>query len=116
MLLPIAAAATLLLSSPAAHGIAEGKLVKGVRTFEVSVTEDGFVPARMVVEKGEKVRLVVTRKTKTTCATELVMKDRGLNVPLPLGKAATVEFEAGKSGELAFACAMGHIGGVVFVR
>lgn len=116
MTLPSLAAALVLLSTPAAAGIAQGKLLKGVRTFDVSVTEDGFVPARMVVEQGEKVRLVVTRRTNTTCATELVMKDRGLNVPLPLGKAATVEFTAGKSGELAFACAMGHVGGVVFVR
>ena len=129
-------AAALLLSSPVAFaqehkghdhgnmqgmalagsGIAEGTLQNGVRTFELSVTDDGFVPARLKVNKGETVRLVVTRKTDSTCAKEIVIKDRGINTALPLEKAVTVEFRADRSGEVRYACAMDHVSGVVFVK
>ena len=96
--------------------IAEGMLMNGVRTFELQVTEDGFVPARLKVNQGETVRLVVTRKTDGTCAKEIVIKDSGINAPLPLEKTVTVEFKAKRAGEIRFACGMDHVSGVVFVK
>lgn len=98
-----------------ATGIAEGTLKNGVRTVEMEVTGEGFVPARIKVQKGEKVRLLVTRKTDRTCATEIVVKDQGINVPLPLNKQVTVNLVAKASGEIHYACGMGHIRGVIFV-
>ncbi|HEX9244423.1 MAG TPA: hypothetical protein VF875_18440, partial [Anaeromyxobacter sp.] len=47
-------------------GIAEGTMKNGVRTVEMQVTEDGFVPAKIKAGKGEKLRLVITRKTDRT--------------------------------------------------
>jgi hypothetical protein len=102
-------------SGAAAHGIVEGTVTNGVRTVELAVTDDGFVPSKVKAKKGEKVRLVVTRKTDSTCAKEIVVKDHGINQPLPLGKAVTVEFTPTKSGEIRFACGMDHISGVVFI-
>ena len=99
----------------AAAGIAEGTLKNGVRTVEMTVTEDGFVPSKVKAWKGEKVRLVVTRKTDRTCAKEIVIKDHGINQPLPLDKPVTVEFVPAKSGEIRYACGMDHISGVVFI-
>lgn len=102
-------------SSSAAHGIAEGTLKNGVRTVEIAVTDDGFVPSKVKANKGEKLRLVVTRKTDSTCAKEVVVEGQGINKPLPLGKPVTVELTPSKSGEIHWACAMGHVRGVVFV-
>lgn len=104
-------------SAAAKAGIAEGTLKNGVRTVEMEVTEDGFVPAKIKASKGEKLRLVITRKTDRTCATEIVIKDQGasVNQPLPLGKPVTVEVTPKSSGEIKYACGMGHITGVVFV-
>jgi plastocyanin len=99
----------------AGQGVAEGQVENGVRVVEIAVTEDGFVPARIKANKGEKVRFVVTRKTNRTCGREIVMADHGVNQPLPLDKAVTVEFTPKKSGELRFACAMNHVTGVVLV-
>lgn len=96
-------------------GIAEGVLKDGVRVVEMQVTGEGFVPSRIKVKKGEKVRLLVTRKTDRTCATEIVIKDQGINKPLPLDKQVTVELTAKSSGEIKYACGMGHITGVIFV-
>lgn len=125
---PLLAAALALAASPAlaqhdhgsheskpAAGIVEGKVVDGVRVVEMAVTDEGFEPSKVKVKKGEKVRLVVTRKTVRTCATEIVIKDHGVNAPLPLGKAVTVELTPRKSGEIHYACAMGHVRGILFV-
>jgi plastocyanin domain-containing protein len=102
-------------SAAAKAGIAEGTVKNGVRTVEMQVTEDGFVPAKIKAAKGEKLRLVITRKTDRTCAKEIVIKDAGVNQPLPLEKAVTVEVTPKSSGEIKYACGMGHITGVVFV-
>ena len=102
-------------ASAAASGIAEGIVKNGVRTVEMAVTDDGFVPSKVKVKKGEKVRFVVTRKTDHTCAKEIVIKDHGINAPLPLGEAVAVEFTPARSGEIRYACGMDHVSGVVFI-
>ena len=99
----------------AAAGIAEGTVKNGVRTVEMAVTEDGFVPSKVKALKGEKLRLVVTRKTDRTCAKEIVVPSHGINQPLPLGKAVTVELTPRASGEIRYACGMDMISGVVLV-
>jgi plastocyanin len=99
----------------AAQGIVEGTLKNGVRTVNLTVTDNGFEPSMVKAKKGEKVRLVVTRKTDSTCAKEIVIKDHGINQPLPLDKPVTVEFVPAKSGEIRYACGMDHISGVVFI-
>ena len=99
----------------AAAGIAEGTVKNGVRTVEMAVTEDGFVPSKVKALKGEKVRLVVTRKTDRTCAKEIVIPGYGVNQPLPLGKAVTVELTPKASGEIKYACGMDMISGVLLV-
>lgn len=99
----------------AASGIAEGTLEDGVRTVEIAVTENGFEPSKVKAKKGEKLRLVVTRKTDSTCAKEIVVKDHGIDQPLPLGKAVTVELTPRKSGEIRYACGMDHVAGIIFV-
>ncbi len=99
----------------AAQGIAEGTVANGVRTVNLTVTENGFEPSKVKAKKGEKLRLVVTRKTNSTCAKQIVVKDYGIDQPLPLDKAVTVELVPAKSGEIRFACGMDHVSGVVFV-
>lgn len=99
----------------AAAGIAEGKLEKGVRTVEMAVTEAGFVPAKIKANKGELLRLVITRKTDRTCATEIVVAGHGIDRKLPLNQPVTVELTPKASGEIRYACGMNHVAGVVFV-
>lgn len=128
-ILPPLAAALALSAGPAlaqhdhghgataavAAGIAEGTVQNGVRVVDMTVTEDGFVPSKVKVKKGEKVRLMVTRKTDSTCAKEIVIKEAGINQPLPLDKTVSIELTPRKSGEIRYACGMDHISGVLFV-
>lgn len=137
-LAPVALAATLAVPSLAAagegcdqHAKHDGAAVvkvaqntatkpaaakKGERVIEIVVNEDGFVPADVKAKAGETVKLVVTRKVERTCATEIVMKDLGVNQPLPLGKAVTVTVKPAKAGDYRFACGMDMIAGTLHVE
>jgi plastocyanin domain-containing protein len=114
----LAASVALAFLAPplAARAQPDAAAQKAAKTIEMTVTDDGFVPARVKVKKDQPVRLVITRKTERTCATEIVIKDHGINQPLPLGKAVTVEFTPRKAGQLRYACAMNMIAGVLVVE
>ncbi len=83
---------------------------------EMKVTRNGFEPALVRAEQGKPLELVITRTTDETCATEIVIPDAGLNVPLPLGKPVKVTFTPTRAGRLRYACAMGMLGGVIDVQ
>jgi plastocyanin domain-containing protein len=83
---------------------------------EVKVTSEGWVPDRIQARAGEPLTLVVTRTTEKTCATEIVVRDYGINARLPLGKPVTVTFTPKKAGEVRFACGMDMITGVIVVQ
>jgi hypothetical protein len=102
-------------ATPATAGVEVGTVKDGVRTIEISVTDEGFVPSKVKGKKGEKVRLVVTRRTDSTCAKEIAIKGYGINQPLPLDKPVTVELTPAQSGEIRYACGMDHVAGVLFV-
>lgn len=87
----------------------------GVRVVELTVTPQGFEPANVQVKAGSPVRLVITRKTDKTCATELVMPDLGIEQPLPLDTPVTVEFTPDHKGTLRYACGMDHVKGILTV-
>jgi plastocyanin domain-containing protein len=102
-------------SAPAAASTAAAP-AKDVKVIALSVTDDGFVPANLRVKAGQKVRLVVTRKVERTCATEIVIKDQGIDQKLPLNQPVTIEFTPKKAGTLRYACAMDMVGGTIAVN
>jgi plastocyanin domain-containing protein len=108
LLLPVAA---MLLAAPARAA----EPPKG-KTVQMTVTEDGYVPDKIEAKKGEPLTLVITRKTDRTCATELVVKEYGINQALPLNKAVTVTLTPKKAGQVKFACGMDMISGTLVVQ
>ncbi len=82
----------------------------------ISVGVNGFDPWRIDARAGKPLVLVLTRTTDDTCATEIVIPDAGLKVPLPLGKPVRVELTPGKAGKLRFSCAMKMFQGEIDVR
>ena len=81
----------------------------------LKVTEKGFVPAVVKVHSGSAVTLSVTRVTTRTCATELVLKEYGINQPLPLNEEVEITFTPAKTGDLTYACAMDMYRGTIRV-
>ena len=106
------AVAALLAVAPATSNAGPKK----ERIVEIAVTSEGFVPATVKVKKGEAVKLVVTRKTERTCATEIVMKDFGVNQPLPLDQTIAVTVTPTRPGSYRYACGMDMIAGVLEVE
>jgi plastocyanin domain-containing protein len=93
--------------------------VKGTRAqkVEMAVTEQGFVPATVAVKKGQTVQLVITRKTDSTCAKDILVEGTDIHQQLPLNKPVTVSFTPEKSGELRYGCGMNKmVGGVLRVE
>ena len=109
-LLSLSLAALLSLSLACRGGPVAGEPV------QVKVTANGYEPWRIPARKGEKLTLVVTRTTDQTCATEIVIPELGMNVPLPLGQPVKIELTPQRTGELKFACAMKMFQGVIEVR
>ena len=105
-----AAASEGSASHAATHKVARDQ---GVQVVELSVTKDGFVPSQVTVKAGTPVKLVVTRRTERTCATEIVMKDFGVKEALPLEKPVTVSITPKKAGDYRYACGMDMIAGVL---
>jgi plastocyanin domain-containing protein len=94
-------------------GAEEGPLGNRV---EMVVTEKGFEPQNIRVKQGEPVTLIITRKTDTTCATEVVIDEYNVRAKLPLNQPVTVNFTPRKSGKLKYGCAMRKmIGGVITI-
>lgn len=79
----------------------------------IDVTGEGFVPTRAAVKAGQPVKLVVTRKTDRTCATEIVLKEYGISRPLPLNQAVEVTFTPAKAGPIRYACGMDMVAGTL---
>jgi plastocyanin domain-containing protein len=113
-ILPAALLALALGFAPEAQ--AAPKVARAAQTIAISVTRDGFVPAEVKAKAGQPLKLVVTRQVERTCATEIVMKDLGVNQPLPLGKPVTVTVTPKKPGAYRFACGMDMVAGVLNVE
>ena len=107
---------TSTAADKAAPTPAAAKAAKPARTIQMQVTQDGFVPDEVKVKKGEPVQLVITRKTDKTCATEIVIKDYGINAKLPLDQPVTVALTPKKEGKVRYACGMDMISGVLVVE
>ncbi|TQF10282.1 copper transporter [Myxococcus llanfairpwllgwyngyllgogerychwyrndrobwllllantysiliogogogochensis] len=101
-------------AAPSAPTVPE-KRENGVRVVELTVTEKGYEPSPVTLKKGEPVKLVVTRKTDQTCATEVVMDGYDINTPLPLNQPVDISFTPKESGKLVYGCAMGKMISGVFL-
>jgi plastocyanin domain-containing protein len=112
-------AAMSLITVGAGAAVAAAKPTKtkpAVRQVEIAVNSDGFQPAAIKTKAGEPLRLIVTRTTDRTCAKELVIKDLGIDKPLPLNEAVTVDLTPKKNGQLRYACSMDMVSGVIVVE
>ena len=86
------------------------------RQVEVSVTDQGFVPASVKVARGEPIDLVVTRKVERTCAKKVVIKEAGITRDLPLGVPVHIALAPGKASVLTYACGMNMYKGSLVIE
>ena len=87
-----------------------------VKEVAVTVTAKGFEPAEITIKRGDRLRLVVTRKVQRTCATEIVFKEIDVKHDLPLDQAVTIDLPAQSGGTLNYACGMNMVKGSLVVQ
>ena len=86
------------------------------QTAKIVVTEQGFEPAKISLRAGSLARLTFLRTTDKTCATEVIFPSLKIKRALPLNEPVAIEFTPGKSGDVAFACGMDMLKGVIVVQ
>lgn len=85
------------------------------QTARVAVTENGFEPERLHLRAGVPAKLTFIRTTDKTCGTEIVFPSLKIKRELPLNQPVLIEFTPEKTGDIAFACGMDMLKGVVVV-
>jgi len=103
-------------STPSAPAPGAAQSEDAVQSARVAVTEQGFEPARVPLRAGVPARLIVKRTTDNTCGTEVVVPSLGVKRALPLNTPVTIEFTPAKAGDVAFACGMNMLKGVIVVQ
>jgi len=83
---------------------------------KVEANEKGFSPSSITVKKGSTTHLLFTRTSASTCATEVVFPDLGIQKELPLGTPVSVDIPADQDRTLHFACGMKMFEGKVVVK
>jgi len=87
--------------TPAVSDQLSGQVVDGAREVKVEAKQWAFSPNRIVVKKGEKVRLVVT---SMDVKHGLGIEAFNINQELPPHQPQTIEFTPDKAGEFEFHC------------
>lgn len=109
-------ATILLLSGLFILGTTQAADAPKGQVIEVTVTEKGFEPSSVDVKSGEPVTLKVTRKTDSTCATEIQVPSKKIKKDLPLNETVMIDLGKVKKGDLSFACGMNMIKGQLHVK
>ena len=82
---------------------------------DVQLTEQGFVPAQVMVRENHPVQLVITR-TSSDGAAEVVLPDSGIRRALPAHQPVTIEFTPRQAGQIEFVNENGSFTGKVVVE
>ena len=86
------------------------------QTARILVNEQGYEPASVALRSGVPARLTFVRTTDKTCGTEVVFPSLNVKRALPLNQPVDIAFTPAKSGEIAFACGMNMLKGVIVVH
>jgi membrane fusion protein, heavy metal efflux system len=87
-----------------------------LQAAKILVTEKGFEPDRVSLSAGSPARLTFVRTTDKTCGTEVVFPSLNIKRALPLNESVAIEFTPAKTGDVAFACSMNMLKGIVVVQ
>lgn len=87
-----------------------------VQKFTVKITERGFEPVTLTLRRGVQARITFLLTTDQTCATEIVLRDSGIRLSLPLNQPVVITLTPDKRGEFSFSCGMNMMRGKLIVQ
>ncbi len=89
----------------------------GPQHVRVEVTEAGFTPSVVPVQKGRPVVATFSRREEKTCASDVVFRSLHRGYDLPLRKDVRVELTAAEIGDtLRFSCSMDMLQGMFVAK
>lgn len=83
---------------------------------KITVKEDGFSPTNVVLRRGVQSRITFVRQVTDTCATEIVVRELGISLTLPLNEPASVDVTPRSIGQYDYGCGTGAFHGTITVR
>lgn len=83
---------------------------------KITVTDEGFRPAIVVLRRGAQTRITFVRQTENTCATAVVVQELGIDLNLPLNEPVSVEVTPQSAGQYNYGCGTGPFNGTIMVR
>lgn len=85
-------------------------------TVAVTASDTGFSPSAVTFAKGAPAKLVFTRTTDETCATEVVFPELGVKKELPKNQPVTIDIPTDAEKKLTFQCGMGMYKSSVVIK
>ncbi|MDP3057599.1 MAG: sulfite exporter TauE/SafE family protein [bacterium] len=85
-----------------------------VQEVRMTQSSSGYSPNIFTVEKGKKVKWIITSTNQFSCASSLVMPKYGISKGLVKGE-NIIEFVPTETGEISFSCSMGMYRGKFIV-
>ncbi len=101
-------------AAPAGHGQHQAEIPADA--IKITVSKDGFSPARLEVKAGQPLKLAFYRADAENCASNVVFPKLKVEAKLPVGQTTLVEITPQEKGELVFACGMNMFKGVMVVQ
>lgn len=97
--------------------LSKATIENGVQVIEITIGPTGYEPEALELQKDIPARLVFTRTTDTTCATEIHSPDLGIEkTPMPLNEPVEITLTPQESGTFTFACGMDMLKGTIVVK
>ena len=84
--------------------------------IKITVSRDGYDPARVNVKRGQPVRLAFYRADAENCGGKVVFPALKIERELPVGQTTVVEITPRETGELAFTCGMSMYKGTLVIN
>lgn len=88
----------------------------GVQAVTVRVTDKGFQPDRIDLQRGIPARLTFVREVEETCATSISIPEFNIKQDLPLKEPVVLDITPAKAGVFDFTCGMKMLSGKIVVR
>lgn len=109
--------AEINMAAPAATQAAlQAAVENGVQVVKIDITGAAFEPSQIRLQKGVPARLIFTRHTDQTCATDVMIPELGIEAtPLPMHEAVEIAVLPQKDGTFTFACGMNMVKGTLVV-
>jgi len=90
----------------------EPSVAQAPQTARVTVSDQGFEPARITLKSGVAAAVTFVRTSDATCAKEVVFPSLEIRRELPLNTAVTIELTP-SHGDVAFVCGVGMFKGSI---